>query len=129
MSMTIQELREIRSRCESATPAPWSLVEKGNTVRSWAIDGVAHGMKHNKADAEFVSHARTDIPRLIDEIKRLNTKLKRLERNGAVDVVRCYECRFSGFQAPLTVCEKFNDTKPCGSYGYCNFGERKEVKD
>ena len=69
--MDAKYFEEIKAREQTATPGPWNLEIKGNTVQSLSIIGICHGMKPNNADAAFISHARTDIPALIAEVERL----------------------------------------------------------
>ena len=89
-------LTPIRERCEKATPGPWVwrsnyLEVEGSwedPTREWtriADDGSAGG-EYNEAidthgpDADFIAHARTDIPALLAEVERL----RRLLPPGAV---------------------------------------------
>jgi hypothetical protein len=81
-------LDAIRARCEAATPGPWNAIDKGNTVPSYAIRhfavgekcvNVASGISPKTGDADFIAHARTDVPDLLDEIERLTAALKLLE--------------------------------------------------
>ena len=44
--------------CQKATSGPWSLKIKGNSVQSYAIEGICSGMKMHGKDAEFISAAR-----------------------------------------------------------------------
>jgi regulator of replication initiation timing len=53
MTVNSKELDVIRKRAEAATPGPW-FAEAANT-----------------ADAEFIAHARQDVPKLLAEIERL----------------------------------------------------------
>jgi hypothetical protein len=59
--MTKEELDAIRKRCEKASPGPWYVVN---------ID-------KSKPNAEFMAHAREDIPKLLEEIERLRGALDR----------------------------------------------------
>jgi len=69
-------LDAIRARCEAATPGPWNAIDKGNTVPSYAIRhfavgekcvNVASGISPKTGDADFIAHARTDVPDLLNE--------------------------------------------------------------
>ena len=97
----------IRSRCEAATPGPWAwewVAEKSN---EWAVgqafdaagrpvevavdDGVEDtiierrlvGMNEsghaNAADADFIAHARRDLPDALAEIARLTAQVETLQ--------------------------------------------------
>ncbi len=91
--MNDKELREIRERCNAATPGPWHWadMEKGvkqlqGAVRYPAMCPVlvpyvcpacaergAECLGPCPADAKFIKHARMDIPKLLDEIERLQS--------------------------------------------------------
>lgn len=93
--MNREQLEEIRARAEKATKGPWRVVvddsEKATTVcrecesdahpldedpgRDYLYDDCLDGELHSEpffreADAEFIAHARTDVPALLDEIGR-----------------------------------------------------------
>ncbi len=70
------ELNEIRSRCERATPGPWKSYIEGREemsgsdfIRKSGEDIYLTGA--TKDDQDFIAHARQDIPKLIAEIERL----------------------------------------------------------
>jgi len=89
-NITEAELAEMEGRAQKATDGPW---EVGRC--SWACDGWACGVTHgrsgdiyddpifksdardecthiiNEQDATFIARARTDVPRLIAEVRRL----------------------------------------------------------
>lgn len=73
-------LEEIKERESGAAPGPWVIVEpfknevyiEGGNKRSVAYIIHDDDERHTqKADADFIAHAREDIPVLISEIKRL----------------------------------------------------------
>jgi hypothetical protein len=74
-------IQQTRLRCEAATPGPWrSFVEgRDHTSGSNFImtgEGSHRGNDIELSDAtiadqDFIAHARQDIPRLLDEIRRL----------------------------------------------------------
>ncbi|TCX51950.1 hypothetical protein C1I38_08110 [Dehalobacter sp. 12DCB1] len=70
--MDKQELDAIRERCAKATPGPWH--RDGSEVRNGDGVFVVNDFWVH-ADAEFTTHARTDIPALLAEIDRLNNDL------------------------------------------------------
>jgi hypothetical protein len=96
--MTNDDLREIEARANAATPGPW-LVERQYSGDNWMIgclvvgtdsgDGKnydvtittdhLHASEYGDAtariDAEFVAHARTNVPALIAEVRRLREEL------------------------------------------------------
>lgn len=77
-----EELTAIRERAERATPGPWKALDNWRGVMYKYVaapggvvtDGIAH---HN---AEFIAHAREDIPKLLAEIERLRTALEEINR-------------------------------------------------
>lgn len=75
-----EELLAIESRANAATPGPWchreQFIEAGND--SGQLLGVTMQRMEDGLDqlpgvdnAAFIAHARTDVPRLIAEIRRL----------------------------------------------------------
>ena len=89
--MTEQELQAIEERANKATNAPW-IVEAGEySGRNWLIGGSAVDGKtyfvttqnvhaselegDASTDADFIAHARADVPALIAEVRSLRAKL------------------------------------------------------
>lgn len=83
---------EVRARCADATPGPWhhgtSAVDRDvrTGLSSHNIYGNGHedittpGASIDPPDAQFIAHARTDLPDALEEIARLRVELaKRLE--------------------------------------------------
>jgi hypothetical protein len=83
--MNTEELQAIRSRCDAATPGPW-IAKAYNPYRDRAvIHQTPESQKINPLrwqracicrevrahDADFIEHARTDIPALLAEVERL----------------------------------------------------------
>jgi hypothetical protein len=73
-------IEEIKAREQAATPGPWvSIFDlKGFTVYDMSGEkGVIIAKlrnskcKYKQPDADFISHARTDIPALLAEVERL----------------------------------------------------------
>ena len=111
--MTEKELQKIKEWCEKATPGPWeywtdSLIDciaHEDTVMMWRDGGTSEmedciqlvgesndpvfiaaiGYRDVIENAEFIAHAREDIPKLIAEIERLQA----LKQIGT-----CRECRW-----------------------------------
>ena len=84
--MTDSELAAIRARCDAATPGPWW--DESGTIHApawaqWMPPGStchpAYTFGSNgidcAADADFIAHAREDIPALVAEIEWLQTEL------------------------------------------------------
>ena len=85
MTITNDELREIEARTNAATPGPWKATPHGSNVfvlwdgdkvrlngRICTVDDV---VQSSFTDAEFVAHARTDVPALLSEVRRLREDL------------------------------------------------------
>lgn len=88
------DLEEIRKRAEKATPGPWSAVHKQTqsfvdypksghayvgTTSMWS-NGNGPSPDSCKANADFIAHARTDIPALL---AALDAKTAEVERERA----------------------------------------------
>lgn len=82
--LTQEELAEIRKRTEASTPGPWKesklYIEFGDS--SERLADVC-----NRIDAEFIAHAREDVPKLLAEIERLQSvnRALRLVLDGRVN--------------------------------------------
>ncbi|WNF07426.1 ead/Ea22-like family protein [Brevibacillus borstelensis] len=77
--ITPQELAAIRERAEKATPGPWKLInyDNGFAVYASEVEMISDWYYENgftEENAEFIANARTDIPRLLDEIERLQER-------------------------------------------------------
>ncbi|WP_372352665.1 hypothetical protein [Streptomyces sp. KL116D] len=79
MTTTPLDLDAIEARATAATPGPWCTdsweIYKGAEYEAgaeWLGETCRAGeMDDSRADAEFVAHARTDVPALIAEVRRL----------------------------------------------------------
>ncbi len=105
-NMSTKELAAIRKRCDEATPGPWKYYgnehDHPNPSIEYRNSGVAargegdfggfklmddrwwndeSGRMENRiqANANFIAHARTDIPKLLNEIKILQEEVNRLK--------------------------------------------------
>ncbi|MEJ0032425.1 MAG: hypothetical protein WDO15_19660 [Bacteroidota bacterium] len=70
------ELQEILNRCQNATPGPWVSFVEGRDHESGSSfiqtsGGDIELLGTSTADQDFIAHSRTDIPKLIEEIRRL----------------------------------------------------------
>jgi hypothetical protein len=90
--MKREELEEIRKRVEDTSferayvkGDPW----KGYEVRDNG-NGMAVAETSTEVDAEFIAHAREDVPKLLAEIERLNAVLARIEEEREND---CWQQR------------------------------------
>ena len=75
--MTPERLAEIEARANSATEGPWWLAHPGLIYGKYPHhEGYAQAVtKADPPDAEFIAHARTDIPALLAEVRRLKSRV------------------------------------------------------
>ena len=82
MSITDKRLTDIRARLAAATEGPWSVdgpaqCGPGDTLTVYPVEdgGTLAYVQPSWDDAEFIAHAREDIPALLAEIDRLRGEL------------------------------------------------------
>lgn len=79
--MTDAELQAIRERAEKILPGPWRIKHTDDTSYLPYGDCFPRELwisvtgDRSKETAEFLGHARTDIPALLAEIERLKAEL------------------------------------------------------
>ena len=91
--MTEEQLRQIEERANKATEAPWIAHPRSihnsddgeeRSGLGFDIDGPPEpqlrGQFSRGKDAVFIAHARTDIPALIAEVRRLREALEGIEK-------------------------------------------------
>lgn len=77
-----KELAEMQARCDTQTTAPWVIEPVDNVGIGISWDIVGHSGQSivcsgtYDSDAQFIAAARTDLPRCIEEIKRLRKTLE-----------------------------------------------------
>lgn len=85
--MKSRDLKAIKARCEAATPGPWQTTvfygvsspkSKGYSVDTDKYVGVVEEVSLKK-DAEFIAHAREDVPKLVAEVEQLQSRIRQLE--------------------------------------------------
>lgn len=85
MNITPDELDAIEARADAAHIGPWDVGPPGEDGEIWVesdynvdggcpIFGGDESMLHN---LEFAAHARTDVPRLVAEVRRLQAEIDR----------------------------------------------------
>jgi hypothetical protein len=84
--ITEQELNDIEQRCSMAQSIPWKAYIEGrdhesgsNIIKTGESDKRGEDLEilgATDADLDFIAHARQDVPRLIEEIRRLKRFLK-----------------------------------------------------
>lgn len=78
--MNAEQIEEIRKRAEAATAGPWGVEESRYSgsynvgIVDWSSDFSACLCPKN--DAEFIAHAREDVPALLAEVERLQKELE-----------------------------------------------------
>jgi hypothetical protein len=76
-------LDDIRARAEAATPGDWWVAKFGSTREVYAgtgrMDDTFIALDITPANAEFIAHARQDIPRLLDALDRVEEYMQRLD--------------------------------------------------
>ena len=98
--LTDEEIAEIRGRAEAATEGPWDV--------AWGT----YLITISREDAEFCIHARTDIPRLLDEVERLRA------------LADCPACDGEGGSV-----DYFDECETCDGEGELPLQELEEVAD
>lgn len=90
--MKESEINAIKARFEAATPGPWDSEESAYVYARVPGgrpngEGIVHcncyakrGATDDKANAEFIAHAREDVPRLVQECDQLGDENKRLAK-------------------------------------------------
>ena len=83
--MTEQELLAIEARANLASPGPWCVrdqfIETSTSpshLLGVTMQRTEEGLTQlpGEDNALFIAHARTDIPRLVSEIRRLKSQLR-----------------------------------------------------
>lgn len=89
--MTEEDLATIEARAERATAGPWEASANYLIGGWWVQDPVAKDREGevldggSEADCVFVAHARSDVPALVAEVRRLRAALTRSEQAHAAD--------------------------------------------
>jgi hypothetical protein len=81
--MTDEELLEVEARCRAASPGPWKSMIEGRDHTSGSSfimtgTGPTRGADieltgASDEDQDFIAHARQDVPRLVEEVRRLRS--------------------------------------------------------
>jgi hypothetical protein len=86
--ITQDELNEIQARADAATPGEWAVAkskarrrslmrfneQEGYSILSWK----GFVTTSYERDSIFIAHARADVPRLVEEVRRLQSELAAL---------------------------------------------------
>lgn len=80
---TDEQLEVIRERCDKATEGPWetALLESGwHVTHNGRI--IAEAYLNESKNAEFIAHAREDVPKLVSEVRRLREALQMIANSN-----------------------------------------------
>ena len=92
MNLTPEQLKEIEERAAKATRGPWhpdgvrdvlKFVDR-NFLGEWSQNEWKYDRDN---DSIFISHARDDVPSLLEEVKRLQGKLT-MERAAVIAIIK-----------------------------------------
>ena len=79
--MTPERMAEIEARANAATPGPWEAWDRGIGFEVH-VNGEELNSEFREtfrqADAEFIAEARTDVPALLAEVRRLQAAVERV---------------------------------------------------
>ena len=85
LELTDGDLEQIELRCNAATKGPWESSVEGrdhlagsNFIRTGGLDNDSPDIELIGAtadDQDFIAHARQDVPRLLEEVRRLKRLL------------------------------------------------------
>lgn len=102
--MNVEQLESIKERAEMATSGPWfkgaeRYVEsniRDTDDGEWTADNIAETNTNNPFDAEFIAHARDDVPELVATVEKLYERLAKCESllgwaHDVLDDVHCYD--------------------------------------
>ncbi|QPA60664.1 hypothetical protein [Lysinibacillus sphaericus] len=78
--MDQKQFNAIKERVVKATPGEWRSMDTGHVRKHYSVGNeeefVAHTYDVN--DAEFIAHARIDVPALVTEVERLQKALEKV---------------------------------------------------
>lgn len=78
------DIDAIQQRCDAATPGPWEIIGGNEYLTGVGVMvGAPEGI--SIADAEFIAHARTDIPALLARVRELEAAVQRVRNAVAGD--------------------------------------------
>jgi hypothetical protein len=75
--MTEAELAAIEARAEGCTRGPWNVlaIGEGSTLLIEDATGYRFAQVDDGQNRKFIAHARTDIPALVAEVRRLRAQV------------------------------------------------------
>ena len=96
MSDLTDLLGEIQDRADEAADGPWYWASRMTVDGdSWTVfDGGDHALASNRdgwvADAEFIAHAREDVPRMVDALRGVLRQADALDELAASPIGASY---------------------------------------
>lgn len=106
--MTPAELEAIKARCDAATAGPWEAYSAsccpdmgGVSSSEYVVHAAQLGNVGHPAlltDAEFIAHARQDVPALLAEVARLKAVVDIQLRGRILDVARAEAAYDKGYK-------------------------------
>jgi PAS domain S-box-containing protein len=103
--MDRDELANIKDRERRATPGPWRVKKEtsagveGHQPSSVIVEGPSDVLE--ESDAEFIAHAREDVPNLVAEVEILTHVLRQLQRRHR-DETQALQKRLKEFESGLS---------------------------
>ena len=80
------DLKAIKERCDAATPGPWSACREAYSedahhlyTGKWVWYEYTKSTFWSKEDMDFCAHAREDVPKLLEEVEKLQRQWEGLE--------------------------------------------------
>jgi hypothetical protein len=110
--MMTEEMRnEIKKRCVGISDSSWEINGDSVKIKIYTMDRYGRGYQVAKIytgrrDAEFIAHARTDIPALLEALDRAEKRIGAMERAIKLEDA-CKYCIYRkkvGTEAPCISC-------------------------
>lgn len=93
--MSFDRLDEIQARADQATEGPWSRFETvmADTFvvgpRGFIREDIVSGPTYERENAEFIAHARTDVPALVAAVRKVASLHRPVSVEGFDVCERC----------------------------------------
>ncbi len=100
--MILADLEAIKRRCEAATPGPWT------TLGAVVADG-SSCLDDRARNAEFIAHAREDVPALLEAVERLLSMLTDAQTEAEMQAERARRLLVCAEWARLHIDEEWPD--------------------
>lgn len=111
--ITAERLAEIEALAAAASPGPWAVTSwdlKGVMPLLWAADALptdqrgpfAHISANDSRDAAFIAAARTVVPELLVEVRRLNGQVEQVAAETRESIAQEFD-RLAGNRNPHDV--------------------------